>query len=185
MPTTGPHAYVALLRGVNIGPHKRIAMADLRALVEGLGYSNVRTLVNSGNVVFDSPRARTNPQLAEEIGQGLRDAHRLDVPVVVRSGTEMAEIVAANPFPEAAATPRLLHVSFLDRKPDAAKIAALEEIERGDDDVRVIGTEVFLALPHGLSGAVFSVNGLDKVLGVVATSRNWNTVTKLAEMARK
>ena len=176
-------AYVALLRGVNIGSKTRIAMADLRALVEGLGYGNVKTLVNSGNVVFTDDLGRDNVVLADELHDALVHRHGLDVGVVVRSGAEMAAIVANNPFPEAAATPKLLHVSFLDRVPAKERIAALQEVERGEDDFRVIGTEVYLSLPNGLSGAVFNVNGLDKALGVVATSRNWNTVTKLAQMA--
>jgi uncharacterized protein (DUF1697 family) len=176
------NAYVALLRGVNIGPNKRIAMADLRALVEGLGYDDVKTLVNSGNVVFTVERKKVNATLAREIEAALRERHGLDVGVVVRSGGEMAKIVANNPFPEAAATPKLLHVSFLDRKPEPDKVAALQEVDRGEDDFRVIGTEVYLSVPNGLSGAVVNVNGLDKALGVVATSRNWNTVTKLVDM---
>jgi uncharacterized protein (DUF1697 family) len=174
--------YVALLRGVNIGPKKRIAMADLRALVEDLGHGAAKTLVNSGNVVFTVNRKKANATLAREIEVALREKHGLDVGVVVRSGAEMAKIVASNPFPEAAATPKLLHVSFLDRVPNGEKVAALQEVERGEDDFRMIGTEVYLSVPNGLSGAVFNVNGLDKALGVVATSRNWNTVTKLADM---
>jgi uncharacterized protein (DUF1697 family) len=175
--------YVGLLRGINIGSKTRIAMADLRALVGDLGHEDVRTLVNSGNVVFTVDRKKANATLAREIAAALRGKHGLDVGVVVRSGVEMAKIVANNPFPEAAVTPKLLHVSFLDRAPAKERVAALQEVERGEDDFRVIGIEVYLSVPNGLSGAVFNVGGLDKALGVVATSRNWNTVTKLAEMA--
>jgi len=174
---------VALLRGVNIGAKKRIAMADLRTLVGDLGYGNARTLVNSGNVVFDMEDESPNLDVAARIENALKDHHGLKVPVIVRTGEEMREIVARNPFPEVAATPKLLHVFFLGAEPEAARVEALQEVERGDDDFRVIGPELYLSVPNGLSGGTFSLLNLDRMLGVLTTSRNWNTVTKLADMA--
>ena len=174
---------VALLRGINIGSKKRIAMADLRALVADLGYGNPRTLVNSGNVVFDRDGNASNEQVAASIGDALRDCHSLKVPVVVRTGDELRAIVARNPFPDVAATPKLLHVFFLGVKPEAARVEALQEVERGDDDFKVIGSELYLSVPNGLSGGTLSLLNLDRMLGVLTTSRNWNTVTKLATMA--
>ena len=174
---------VALLRGINIGSRKRIAMADLRALVGDLGYANARTLVNSGNVVFDVDGDAGNREIENRIVTALRESQGLDVPVLVRTGDEMRAIVDRNPFPEMAPTPKLLHVTFLANEPEPARVETLQEIEGGDDDVRVIGTEVYLSSPNGLSGSVFNINGLDRLLGVVTTSRNWNTVSKLAAMA--
>ncbi len=177
--------YVVLLRGINIGAKKRIAMADLTALVEGLGHANVSTYVNSGNVAFTTTTGQSDLGLATVIETALAEHHSLDVAVVVRSGEEMASIVATNPFPEVAATPKLLHVSFLSDLPARDKVAGLSDIERGEDDYRVVGRNIYLHYPNGISGAAFMVNGFDKVLGVTATSRNWRTVLKLAEMTRE
>lgn len=174
--------YVALLRGINVGKHKRIAMADLRALVEDLGGAGVKTYVNSGNIVFG--HEGTDPAVLEgAIADAIRDRIRHDVPVVIRTGEELAEIVAKNPFPDAAVDHKTLHVTFLARTPDAEAVKALAKAEKGPDDYRVVGKEVYLSYPNKLTGAVFMPNGLDAALGMVTTSRNWQTVTKLAEMA--
>ena len=174
--------YVALLQGINVGKHKRVAMADLRALVERLGYTEVKTHLNSGNVVF-AAASSANEELATLIEDAISKELGLEVPVVVRSGEELARIVAGNPFPEAAADQTTLHVTFLSEAPDPERVAALAEVERGDDDYRVVGANVYLYYPHKLTGATFMPTGLGKALGVVATSRNWRTVTRLAEMA--
>lgn len=174
--------YVALLQGINVGKHKRIAMADLKALAAGIGYRDVTTHLNSGNVVFSADEG-SNEALANEI-EGAIAAHLgLEVPVVVRSGEELARIVADNPFPDAAGDHKTLHVTFLGAEPAPERVAALAEVERGDDDYRVAGTDVYLYYPHRLTGATFLPTGLGKALGVVATSRNWRTVTRLAAMA--
>jgi uncharacterized protein (DUF1697 family) len=175
--------FVALLRGINVGRANRIAMADLRDLVSSLGHREVRTLVNSGNVVFTAEDEADPATVAAGLEEALATRLRVAVPVVVRTGPQMAGVVARNPFPAAAATPKLLHVAFLAAAPGPDRVAALQEVERGEDDFRVIGTEVYLHYPLGLSGAVFLASGLDRVLGVTATARNWNTVTRLAELA--
>jgi uncharacterized protein (DUF1697 family) len=175
--------YVALLRGINVGPHKRIAMTELKALVEGLGHTEVKTYVTSGNVVFSTAEPRSDVALPREIEAAIMARCNLDVPVIVRSGEDMARIVAGNPFPQHEDQPKTLHVSFLSGVPAPDRVAALADAERGRDDYRVIGQEVYLHYPNGMSGAVFMVNGLDRALGVTATSRNWRTVLKLAGMA--
>ena len=175
-------SYVALLRGINVGPRKRIAMAELRRLVVEQGHVNVRTYVNSGNVVFDS--SGTDPiAIASGIETALRETIGQPVPVIVRSAAEMAATVANNPFPERALEPTVLHVSFLGATPDSALVDALGHVEKGEDDYRVVGRDVYLSYPNGVSGAVFMANGFDRALAVTSTSRNWRTVTKLAAMA--
>jgi len=173
--------YIALLRGVNIGAKKRIAMADLRALVEDLGHTDVATYVNSGNVVFTAAGPWNDTGLAHNIEAALMGVHSLDVPVVVRSGEELAGIIANNPFPQYVNEPKTLHVSFLSDDPAPDLIHALDEIERGEDEFRVLGKEIYLHYPHGLSGGIFMLNGFDKALAVTSTSRNWRTVLKLAD----
>ena len=174
--------YVALLRGINVGKHKRIAMADLRALVAGVGGTDVRTYVNSGNVVFDHEEVDV-ASLERAIEEAIQETIGHDVPVVIRTGEELARIVAENPFPEAAADHKTLHVTFLARTLERETVAWLAGAEKGPDDYRIVGNNVYLFYPNKLSGAVFMPNGLDGALGMVTTSRNWQTVTKLAEMA--
>lgn len=175
--------YVALLQGINVGKTKRVAMSDLKALVEKLGYTDVRTHLNSGNVVFTSPEKRANDEIADAIEAAIRSTLGLDVPVVVRAGEEMRAIVDGNPFPEAAAEHKTLHVAFMSAEPDPELVAAMAEVERGEDDYRVVGPNVYLYFPNYLTGATFKPSGLDKGFGVTATSRNWRTVTRLAELA--
>lgn len=176
-------AYVALLRGINVGPRKRIAMAELRRLVSALGHTNVSTYVNSGNVVFDSQSTDT-VAIAADIEAALAETIDQPVPVVVRSAAEMAATVANNPFPERVPEPATLHVSFLSATPDPALVNALRVVEKGEDDYRVVDQDIYLSYPNGMSGAVFMVNGFDRSLAVTSTSRNWRTVTTLAAMAR-
>jgi uncharacterized protein (DUF1697 family) len=173
--------FVALLRGINVGPRKRIRMEPLRDLVRGVGFADVRTLVNSGNVVFTGEgEPRT---IAQRIEEALREGHALEVDVVVRTAAEMAAVVNANPFPEIAATPKLLHVSFLAVPLPEQTSRMLDGLDTGDDRFVVCDREVYVHAPHGLSGASPGIQSLDRKLSVVSTSRNWNTVTRLAEMA--
>lgn len=170
-------AYVALLRGINVGANNRITMTALRELVDGLGYGNVQTYVNSGNVVFTTTMF-PNGDLARNIHDAIRRQLDMDVDVIVRTDEEMRQIVEGNPFPERAEEPKTLHVAFLANTPAPEEVASLAEQERGDDDYRVIGDNIYLSYPNGVSGSVFQPK-----LGVPQTSRNWTTVMKLAEIA--
>ncbi len=174
--------YVALLRGINVGKTKRIGMADLRSLIENLGHTDVRTHLNSGNVVFTASE-QPHETLATELQDAITSTLDLDVPVIVRSAREMQDIVDNNPFPDHEEDHTTLHVTFLAATPDPKLVAALADAPRGDDDYKVIGTEVYLHYPNKISGAVFMPNGLDRALKISITSRNWRTVTTLATLA--
>lgn len=158
-------------------------MEPLRNLVTELGFSNVRTLVNSGNVVFSSDTTMDGSAIARQLETALLEQHELDVPVVVRSAAELAEIVAANPFPEVAATPKLLHVSFLANPLDTDQLALLNTLDTGDDRIVLRGRNIYMHVPNGLSGASPATIAYDRKLKIVATGRNWNTVTTLAAMS--
>ncbi|HEV2072396.1 MAG TPA: DUF1697 domain-containing protein [Thermomicrobiales bacterium] len=119
--------YVALLRGINVGAHKRIAMADLRALIEGLGYADVRTHLNSGNAVFAS-QVGVNQDVASTIRAAVASRPGMNTAVVVRSGEEMQRIIAGNPFPDRADDHKTLHVAFLAGTPDRQLVEALAGI---------------------------------------------------------
>ncbi len=174
--------YVALLQGVNIGAKKRIAMDDLRSIIAALGGQDVRTYVNSGNAVFDH-RDHDASGLETALEAALRDHVGMDVPAILRTGPDLARVVAENPFPEAVEDPKTLHVLFLRGVPAIEDIDAAEEMETGADRIAIHRREVYAYLPNYTTGATVDLMKLGKALGVDATGRNWNTVTKLAAMA--
>jgi uncharacterized protein (DUF1697 family) len=173
--------YVALLRGINVGSHKRVAMADLRALFEGLGAADVATYVQSGNVVFKSADG------AEKLTRAIeRRIHRdlgLSVTVVVLTRAQLTKVLGGNPFAKAKKAPSKLHVAFLAEKPPRAKVSKLDPEHGRPDEFRVVGRQVYLHYPSGYGKTKLTNAYFEKQLGVAATTRNWRTITKLGELA--
>ncbi|MEO6409206.1 MAG: DUF1697 domain-containing protein [Burkholderiaceae bacterium] len=176
--------FVALLRGVNVGKAKRVPMAEFRRLLEGLGYTGVATLLNSGNAVFRcSKRASAAARIAADIAAAIKDQLEVDVPVIVMSTTTLAAIVSQNTVhAEAADHPRLL-VALVQ---DAKALAGLSSVE-----ALVVPPERFAVGKH--AAYLLCANGIleskagDALLGKAGrsvTSRNWATVLKLQAMAR-
>lgn len=174
--------YVALLRGINLGPRNKIAMADLRGLLDGLGHGEVRTHILSGNAIFTSNR-RSIPRLEAEIEQAIRTRFGLDIAVLVRTRDELAAVVDGNPFPAAKRNPSHCFAIFLDKNPSKARLEAMDPATYAPDEIRLGGRVIYAWLPNGVQGS--KVLGLltDKRLGVTTTNRNWNTTTKLLELA--
>lgn len=156
-------------------------MADLRALVAGLGAEAVGTYLQSGNVVFRSATART--ELRAGIERALADELGLEVAVLLRTPAELERIAAGNPF--AGVGRKELHVAFLSAEPDPELVEALGPRPFPPDELRVAGEEAYLRYPKGLGRSKLSNAFLEKALGVRATTRNWNTVTRLAQLARE
>jgi uncharacterized protein (DUF1697 family) len=175
------NARIALLRGINIGSRQRVSMPELRALLEELGYGNVRTLVQSGNVVFTSRAAPAT--LEGKLERAIEERLGVDPKVVVRTRDELAAVIEANPFPELADAPKNLHVTFLAGEPDAEAVGKLEEADVGDDRIAFRGREIYIAYANGMGRSELAKQLGRAKLGVAATDRNWNTVTKLLEMA--
>ena len=175
-------AYVALLRGVNLGARNKVSMADLRTLIESLGAEDVQTYVQSGNVVFKS-RVRSAANLAGDIEQRLDRELGLEIRVVLRTDKQLAKIVADNPFAASQQEGTKLHVTFLAEAPKASLTRALEPKAFEPDEFQVKGREVYLHTPKGYGRSKLSNAYFEKQLGVAGTTRNWNTVTKLAELA--
>ncbi|MDQ1684083.1 MAG: hypothetical protein QOC82_820 [Frankiaceae bacterium] len=165
--------HVALLRAVNLGPTNRIAMADLRALLEGLGYGDVRTLQVAGNAVFTAP-ARSAATVERAVEKALANDLRLPVKVLARSASDLGKVVAGNPF----TGDKGLHAVFLSGQPKAD----LDPAEYAPAEFAFGDRVVYLRLPHGIAGS--RLPSWEKVLGVTATARNWNTVTKLHALAK-
>lgn len=175
--------FVALLRAVNVGGTGILRMAELKAICEELGFGDVQTLLQSGNVVFTAKgkAAAIEKSLADAIDK----AHGFRPAVMVRTAAEMAAVVEANPFPkEAKADPRFVVVVFTAGAPAtgaAARIAAVKVVR---ERLRPIGRELFIHFPDGQGRSVVTNSALEKALGVPATARNWNTVAKLLALAR-
>ncbi|MFG1868727.1 DUF1697 domain-containing protein [Micromonospora arborensis] len=173
--------YVALLRGVNVGS-TRLAMADLRRIVTDLGHEDVKTYLQSGNVAFGSS-VRDAAKLAAGIERALTDELALKVPVLVRSGRELAAVAGGNPYADREDDPTRLLVAFLATPPKKAAVGALTVPGSENVSFTVTGREVFLHFVDGGYGRSKFTNAyLEKNLAVVATTRNWKSVRALADM---
>ena len=171
---------IALLRGINIGPRQRVSMPDLRALIEGLGYTDVETLVQSGNVIFTSRAAPAT--LEKKLEQEIEQQLGVDPAVVVRTRDELAAAIEANPF-KVPQNPKDLHVTFLSGAPDNDAVKKLETADFPPDELRFAGREIYILYADGMGRSELAKQLGRAKLGVAATDRNWNTVTKLLEMA--
>jgi uncharacterized protein (DUF1697 family) len=171
--------YVALLRGINVGKNKRVPMPGLRNGLEAAGYTDVRTLLVSGNVVLTPPDARGPEKIADDVSRVVLDGWGHDVRVIVRTSDELREVVSGSPVAEPENGSRFF-VAFLSDKP-AAAIPAPDDA--ADDGWWTAEREIYVWCPNGLlqSPAMEHLNALD--LGGPVTVRNWNTVTKLAALA--
>ena len=172
---------IVLLRGINLGPRNRIAMPGLRKLLEDAGFDDVRTYVQSGNIVLSTRRKPESTATACE--KLIADELGLDIPVVVRTRHELAEVVRRNPLGDVADNPKRYQVSFLDGEPDPKAIEKLAAAAAGDERVEAIGREIYAWHPDGIARSKMWAALAGKGLGVKATARNWTTVTTLLEMA--
>ena len=156
-------------------------MADLRELFDALGAEDVTTYVQSGNVVFTSRAAAR--ELPPVIERRIRSDLGLDVKVLVRTKSELAKVVAGNPFTGGGRDASKLHVTFLAEKPARARVDALDPGVAAPDELRVVGREVYLHCPNGYGRSKLTNAFFEQKLGVAATTRNWRTVSKLAELS--
>ncbi len=172
---------VALLRGINIGPRNRIAMPALRELLSGAGFEDVRTYVQSGNVVLSS---KSPPkQVAIECERLISERFDLDIDVVARTRDELAEVVRLNPLGEVALDPKRYQVSFLEAELTPEQLERLSALAAGDEQFRAIGRELYAWHPHGVARSRLWAGVADRALGVKATARNWTTTATLLRMA--
>lgn len=173
--------YIALLRGVNVGGNT-LAMERLRALWTEAGFGDVRTYVQSGNVVFSA--SGTPGKWLPAIERLLTGQTRLPVSVVVRSKAEWQKLIAANPWVgQPGVDPSKLHVMFLRDSPSKAAWQKLAQADAGGDAYQVVGKQIYLHCPGGYGTSKLVNNRLERLPGVTATTRNWNTVGKLLELA--
>jgi uncharacterized protein (DUF1697 family) len=170
--------YVGLLRGINVGGNKKVAMADLRELIAGLGFSDVKTLLQSGNVVFRGP-ARAPAKLEAQLEAALEKRLGMDVDFHVRTADEWKAIVKANPFTaEALKDPGHLLVSCFKAPLDKANVKALQAAITGPETLEADGRHLYMTFPDGIGNSK-ALPLIDRKLAARGTARNWNTVRKL------
>lgn len=175
---------ISILRGINVSGQKKILMNDLVRLYQKLGFIGIRTYIQSGNVVFKCPDKIPSSKVPGLIKEEILRQYKFEVPVIIRTSEEMNETVRNNPFlKDKDINPEKLHVTFLSGLPGKEKLAALEKIDPSRDKFIVKGKEVYLHCPVSYGETKLSNSFFEKSLGVTATTRNWKTVNKLAEMA--
>jgi uncharacterized protein (DUF1697 family) len=176
--------FVALLRSVNVAGHGRLAMNELRASFEALGSTDVTTYIQTGNVLFTTT-TKSEKALAATIEQRLAEDFGDSPAVLVRSVADLRRVGSSSPYAKAGADPARHHVTFLATVPTKAALEALTLPPSGRDELVVDGKEVYVHTPDGYANTTYTGTFLERRLGVVSTTRNWNTVTKLSELAAR
>lgn len=174
--------YVALFRGVNVGGRHALPMKELVAVLEELGGRHVQTYIQSGNAVFESKVASAS-RLASAIGAEI--AHRLgfEPPVLLLELAELERAISGNPFPDAEADPKALHIGFLASVPEHPGREALAGLRKSSERFQLIDKVFYLHAPEGVGRSKLAASA-ERLLGVPMTDRNWRTVCKLLEMAK-
>jgi uncharacterized protein (DUF1697 family) len=172
---------IAFLRGVNLGPSRRVDMGELRRVLSSAGHEDIRTHLQSGNVVLTSPvpADRLQRDLERQIAGGLG----LDVQVIVRTRDEMADVIARDPLGDVAHNPARYLVYFLSAEPDSDVVRELGSLDVTPEQFVVSGREIYAWHPEGVHRSRLSKPFSERRLGVRATARNWNTVVRLLAMA--
>lgn len=177
-----PTDYLALFRGINVGGNNRLAMKDLTRIIESLGYNNVRTYIQSGNCLYQSSQ-NLNRDFAGKVATAIREEFGFTPSILTLTTAELKSAIEKNPFRSAEKTPKSLHIFFLDQKPTDPDLEKLNSLKEGQEEFCLKGAFFYLFTPSGLGRSKLALR-VEKLLGVHATARNWNTVTKLLEMAK-
>lgn len=176
--------YLSLLRGINVGGQKKIKMAELRAMYETLGFTEVLSYIQSGNVIFSSPSA-TPKALEEMIWEQIKTTFGFEVSVFVYTASVIEEVAQRNPFlPQAPEAFKKLHLSFLSGVPSAEQWETVVAAKLETEALSWQGQFIYLYCPDGYGRTKLSNNFLERKLKLRATTRNWNSVLKLLELLK-
>jgi uncharacterized protein (DUF1697 family) len=176
-----PDFYVALLRGINVGGKHKLPMKALVEIFSNCKCSEVRTFIQSGNVVFTAP-ADAAAKLPALLAKKIEEQFGFAVPVLLRSRDELARALRANPFLRGGLAESALYVYFLADRPSAQAVKLLDPQRFAPDEFRIVGREIYLHLPHGMARTKLTNAYFDAKLSTVCTARNWATAQKLLEM---
>lgn len=175
--------YIGLLRAINLGAHNKIAMADLKALLVDLGFTDPRTLILSGNIVFGAP-AQSTAKLEKQLEAATTKHLGVTTDYFVRSAAEWQAAIDANPFRKEAKTdPSHLVMMCLKAAPPPAAVKALQGAIKGREIVKAKGPHAYFVYPDGIGNSKLTIAVVEKMLGARGTARNWNTVMKLGALA--
>jgi uncharacterized protein (DUF1697 family) len=175
-------SHLALLRGINVGGKNPLPMKELVRMFDAAGCRNVRTYIQSGNVIFDAPAGA--PKVGQIISASIEKRFGYRIPVILRTPTQLRKTIGANPFLKAGADAKALHVYFLAETPKPPAVASLDPARSAPDAFHVLEQEIYLHLPNGMARTKLTNAYFDSKLSTVSTARNWATVLKLAEMMR-
>jgi len=175
--------YIALLRAINVGGNSKIAMADLKSMLEDLGYANPQSLLQTGNLVFQAKESSA-AKLEAKLEQAAAERFDLETDVLVRTAAEWQEAIAANPFPkEAVSDPSHLLIMPLKAAPTKQAMKELQAAIPGRESVAAVGRELYLVYPDGIGRSKLTNKFIESRLKTRGTGRNWNTALKLASLA--
>jgi uncharacterized protein (DUF1697 family) len=176
--------YISMLRGINVGGHKLIKMDQLRKSFEALGFEQVKTYIQSGNVVFKT--AKSSPAaLSKKIEERILKDFGFSASVISRTADELEKTIANNPFLKVhGIDPEKLHVMFLSEAPAPAALKKLAELTAPPDQLRCAAREIYFSLPNGMSQSILMKSPVDRILAVITTTRNWRTVNALHRMCQ-
>jgi uncharacterized protein (DUF1697 family) len=172
--------YLALLRGINVTGKNVLPMKDLAGIFSDAGCSNVRTYIQSGNVIFETPGEAA--KIAQVVTAKIEKRFGLRIPIIIRTSEQLLATIRANPFLKAGVDEKWLHVYFLAHSPNTAAITALDPTRSAPDAFHVRGQEIYLHLPNGMGRSKLTNAYFDSKLSTTCTARNWATVLKLSEM---
>lgn len=177
--------YISILRGINVSGHKIIKMEALRTSYENMGFSNVKTYVQSGNVIFSYEDIEIN-KLEEQIFQQIKKDFGFDVPIIVLSVEKLEEIIKGNPFlKDKSKEESFMHVTFLASKSETNNFDAIEEKKQDNEDIVFSNYAVYLYCPNGYGNTKLNNNFIETKLKVRATTRNWKTTNELFQIAKQ
>ena len=174
---------IALFRGINVGGHNKLPMAELRALLTEMGLQDVKSYIQSGNIVF-----RTNTPdddiLAEQISKAIEDRFGFLPRVLLIGLVAYRKAIAANPFPDGEDEPKSLHLYFLTEEPTEPNLALLDEVRKESERFQLIDDVFYLYAPEGIGRSKLAER-VERVLGVSVTARNWRSACKILDLAQQ
>ena len=177
--------YISMLRGINVSGQNKIKMEELKVLYESLGLKSVKTYIQSGNVIFESPESDVS-ELVNKIETAIKQAFGFSVIVTIRTMNEFQHVVKNNPFYEKVKEDvKKLHVTFLSDTPSKSSLDLINKLENEPDEWFIAGKEIYLYCPNGYGRTKLTNNYFEKKLNVSATTRNWKTVNKLYDFIKK
>lgn len=174
------HTYICLLRGINVGGNNKLPMKELRTLLEALGLTNVKSYIQSGNVVFQSER-NDRAKLSKEITAAIKRDHGFAPAILLLDQAELDSVMAANPFPQAVDEPKSLHLFFLEPAPEDPDLTALDDLKKETEEFALINKVFYLYAPEGIGRSKLAER-FGRGWKIDITARNWRTVCQIREM---